>query len=163
MPRGEARAATISLSAPVGRLDVVALRTVQRPGIHVHGRGPRWDLALARDLPLRLDVRTAIADTTLDLRGTRVRTLDAVSEMGRQVVYLPDEAMNVTISADMGAIEVHLPRDANASIAVRPGLRRVDAAEDFVATRGGYALHGGGFDIDVRVATNVGTVSLRTD
>jgi hypothetical protein len=195
--RGEARGATIALSAPVGRLDVralesadasallageievggrarlerdvapgddlrVSLRTVQRPGIHLHGSGPHWDLALARDLPLRLDVRTEIADTTLDLRGTRVRTLDAVTEMGRQVVYLPDEAANVTIAAQMGAIEVHVPRDANAIVTVRPGLRRVDAGEAFVATSDGYALQGGGADIAVSIAANVGTVTLRT-
>jgi hypothetical protein len=91
-----------------------------------------------------------------------VRTLDAVTEMGRQVVYLPDEAANVTIAAQMGAIEVHVPRDANAIVTVRPGLRRVDAGEAFVATSDGYALQGGGADIAVSIAANVGTVALRT-
>lgn len=140
----------------------VALRTVQRPGIHMHGRGPQWNLALARDVPVSLQVRTEIADTNLDLRGTRVHSLDAATEMGRQVVYLADESANVTIRAQVGAIEVHVPHDADVIVMVRAGLRRVDASEGFVRTRGGYSLQGGGSDIELRVAADVGTVRLRT-
>ena len=140
----------------------VSLRTRSRPGIRFSNRGPSWDLGLNRDLPIRLNVRSEVADATLDLRGTRVHALTAHAEVGRQTIYLPDGDVEAVVGSEVGRVEVFVPRDANVRVTVREGMRVVRADPAFRRAWRGYELTGGGSTIDLQIRSSLGDVVLRT-
>lgn len=140
----------------------VALRSHTGMGIHMNVRGPVWDLDLAPGLPVDLRIHTEISQLDLDLRGTRVETLDVRNATGRSRVYLPTGGMSGALSTDVGDIVLYVPRDADASIAVRRGMSLVRADDAFARDGRTWRLAGTGPRIDVRVANSVGAVTLAT-
>ena len=153
---------TLVREVDAGRHLRVSLRGRSRPGIRFSNRGPSWSLGLNRDLPIRLDVRSEVADATLDLRGTRVHALNAHAEVGRQTIYLPDGDVDAVVGSEVGRVEVFVPRDANVRVTVREGMRVVRADPAFQRAWRGYELTGGGASIDLQIRSSLGDVALRT-
>jgi hypothetical protein len=139
----------------------VALRARSRLGVATTVRGPVWDLGLARHVPTRLRVRTDVGDLDLDLRGTRVDTLESVSDIGRQTVRLPDHDLTGTLRTDVGRLELIVPHDADVRIDVRAGLRRVDADPAFRRAGRTWHLDGDGAALELDVRVGMGHVLLR--
>jgi len=159
---GVAAGDTLVREVDAGRHLRVSLRGRSRPGIRFSNRGPSWSLGLNRDLPIRLDVRSEVADATLDLRGTRVHALNAHAEVGRQTIYLPDGDVDAVVGSEVGRVEVFVPRDANVRVTVREGMRVVRADPAFQRAWRGYELTGGGASIDLQIRSSLADVALRT-
>lgn len=134
----------------------------QRPGPHLSFTGPLWDLALAPEVATDLRVRTTVGAADLDLRGAAVRTLASRSEVGRQVIHLPEGVAEADIRTDVGSIELYLPAGANAEIALQKGMATVNAAPGLAPTPQGYRLEGEGALIAVDIRTSLGSVTLGT-
>lgn len=159
---GIAAGDTLVREVDEGRHLRVSLRGRSRPGIRFSNRGPTWNLGLNRDLPIRLKVRSEVADTTLDLRGTRVSALNAHAEVGRQTIYLPDGDVDAIVGSEVGRVEVFVPGDANVRVTVREGMRVVRADPAFQRAWRGYELSGGGSTIDLQIRSSLGDVALHT-
>ncbi|MDZ7704860.1 MAG: hypothetical protein U5L04_10295 [Trueperaceae bacterium] len=138
-------------------------QTRQRFGIHVNATDRHtWDLAMARDLPTDLALRARVARATLDLRDTDVRSLDLTMDIGRSTVFLPTRSFTGTVTADIGDVDLILPKDANATITVQRGLTTTQVSDDFTRTNQQYRLSGSGPEITLTVKNDSGRVSLST-
>jgi len=152
-----------------------------------------WHLGLAKDLPMRLDVKLGAGNGDLDLRGVDVsgvtvdmgagdldldlRGVDASDltiKMGAGDLMLDLAGqrvadLDVTIAAGIGAIEVNLPKDIGVRVAKRGG--GVGNWDDWKAS--GFRRDGsvwvnsawgsGGPSIEVTIESGVGSVVLKTD
>jgi hypothetical protein len=86
-----------------------------------------WELALARDLPLDLELRTGAGETRVDLSRTRVESL--VVKTGASDVDIVAPATGrcrVRIDAGAADVDLRIPDGVAASIRARTGLASVE-------------------------------------
>ncbi len=141
-------------------LDVVLRgRTPLRP--RIVRDGPHWDLNLAADLPVALEVRSGVGQTMLDLRGTAVHDLDLGAGIGDHEVYLPDGDVVARLATGLGDLDVFVPRAAIVRVYLE-GRDLDSVPEGFVAVPGGYERDGVGATIELTLGVGLGEVRVRS-
>jgi len=108
----------------------------------MHWRGFQWRVGLARDVPLRLDVRVGAAEAELDLSELRVTNLELHSGASGTRVRLPRAAGSSIVRADAGVASVRfsVPEGVAVRIAARVGLGSTSVDERrFPRTATGWA------------------------
>lgn len=84
----------------------------------------RWDIALARNLPLRLRVAGGVGEANLDLSGLQIDALKLETGVGKALATLPAQAdpLVAKIRGGVGATEVAIPADAYGKLDIKGGL-----------------------------------------
>ncbi len=119
-------------------------------------RGRRWDLDVARGVPLRLEVNAGVGRLDLDLVDVTLTALDLDLGVGEVVATLPGKGRYaVDVDGGVGAITLRLPEGLAARIDADAGLGAVDVpsgfrkVDDHVWETDGYS------DADDRVTIDV--------
>ena len=126
---------------------------------------PSWDLSLAPDVPLELEVAMGIGRADVDLTGLTVSNLKVSMGVGQTIVTLPDEGrFQVKIEGAIGETVVVIPAGMAARIHVNTGLaaRGLPASyqhQDDVYTSLGYASADNRVDLEVSQA--IGQITVR--
>jgi hypothetical protein len=136
-------------------------------GLPFGGRGPMhsWDLALNRDVPMALSIRTGVGTSDLDLRSLNLSRLTIESGVGQTTVHMPAQGqVNSTINGGVGELIIEIPDGLPARIDVRTGLGNSQISGDFV--RDGNVYTSPGYDtavdrLDLDLRAGVGQVTVR--
>jgi hypothetical protein len=126
---------------------------------------PSWDLGLAPEVPLELEVGMGVGRADIDLTGLTVSNLKVSMGVGQTIVTLPDEGrFQAKIEGAIGETVVVIPAEMAARIHVNTGLaaRGLPASfqrQDDVYTSPGYASADNRVDLEVSQA--IGQVTIR--
>lgn len=84
----------------------------------------RWDIALARNLPLRLVLAAGVGEATIDLSGLLVDNLRLDTGVGNVLALLPAQTrpLDVAIRGGVGQTEVRAPAAAQGQLDITGGL-----------------------------------------
>ena len=128
--------------------------------------GNRWDVQLARDVPLDLEVDLDTGSSELNLGGLDVRTLDVETNAGEITIDLTGAAweqdLDAAIDSEAGTVTLIVPADASVRIDADTTLGDVDAdgferdGDAYVTAAYDEAAPTLRFDID----TTVGEINL---
>jgi hypothetical protein len=149
-----------------GRVEV---RLRGRPGFPWGGgrsRGFEWELALARDVPIALEVRSGASDSDLDLTDLRVTELQIHTGASKTAVRLPSTG-RYTVRAGGGAMSMtfRVPDGVAARIEARGGLSGMKVDERRFPRWGGE-WRSADYDAaehraDIRLDTGAASVEIR--
>jgi hypothetical protein len=124
-----------------------------------------WDLGLAPEVPLGLEVNLGVGLADIDLTGLAVSDLEVSMGIGRTIVTLPDEGrFYAKIEGAIGETVVVIPSGMAARIRVDTGLSVHDLPESYqqrddVYTSPDYASADDRVDLEVGQA--IGKVTVR--
>lgn len=152
--------------SPHGRELRVELLEVGRAGpppLGAHSDGA-WSLALARDLPLALDVSAKVGDLKLDLADLRLKSLSLGGGVGDATVDLPGGGYAAKLHTNVGDLAFSVPRGAAVRVRVDTGVGDFRAPEGF--SRDGDLYTSPGYAeardrIDLTVSSGVGDIELK--
>ena len=122
-------------------------------------RDLRWDIALARDLPIRLDIAAGVGEADIDLRGLTIESLRMATGVGKALVRLPAPGIplaaklrggvgmteveipagafgELDITGGLGGVNLSLSQDAAARVEARAGLGTIDLPPRFARVIG---------------------------
>jgi hypothetical protein len=87
-----------------------------------------WDVKVARDVPLSLDVDAGIGPITLDLNHMTVRNLDVDGGVGKLDIHLPQQTnkLNAEIDGGVGQVNVSVPENADMVLNIDGGVGGID-------------------------------------
>jgi len=89
----------------------------------VKARDLRWDIALARNLPMQLRLAAGVGAAHIDLSGLRIDALELVSGVGQVALTLPArQRVAAEIRAGVGMTEVTIPAGAYGALDIKGGL-----------------------------------------
>jgi hypothetical protein len=126
------------------------------------GATARWEVGLAADLPLTLDISTGAGATTLDLTGLQLEALYLSTGVGQTRVLFPAAGRVIArVNTGVGATTFSVPADRPARITVRSGLASLSVPPRFA--RSGNVYTTAGFDaaadtLDLEVSAGIGQV-----
>jgi hypothetical protein len=126
---------------------------------------PRWELGLAPEVPLKLDIGFGVGWADIDLTGLTVDDLKVSMGIGRATITLPDEGrFQAKIDSSIGETVVVIPAGMAARIRVDTGLAVSGLPNDYqqrddVYTSPGYASADDRVDLEVDQA--IGKVTIR--
>lgn len=148
-----------------GAAAIFTLAETPRSGIsHLLPRqGSRWNLRLARGVPLDLVVHGGVGEVGLDLSRLTVRSLDLDAGVGSLDVTLPRTgALSGTVRSGVGAVTVRVPEGVAARIRARRGLGGVEAGPGFVRDGDVYRTVTSGTPwVNLMVDAGIGGVQLQ--
>lgn len=127
----------------------------------------RWDLELARDVPIDLTIDTGVGESTFALRQLTLTGLDLDAGVGEVRVELPTSGgYAADIDAGVGEVIVVIPTSVEASVEVETGLGGADVqgawiVDDGVYRTEGYASASAGERIELDVSGGVGQLTIR--
>ena len=123
-----------------------------------NARDLRWDIALARNMPMQLRLAAGVGAAHLDLSGLQIDALELVSGVGKVALTLParqrvaaeirggvgmTEARipagaygELDIKGGLGGVSLSVSRDAAARVEAKAGLGPIDLPESFVRVSG---------------------------
>ncbi len=83
----------------------------------------RWDIALARNLPMQLRAAGGVGAAHIDLSGLRIDALELVSGVGKVALTLPArQRIAAVIRGGVGMTEVKIPAGAYGTLDIKGGL-----------------------------------------
>ncbi len=126
-----------------------------------------WSLALNRDVPLKLTIRTGVGASTLDLTQLNITELDINGGVGQVTLKLPQRGqINASIEGGVGQVLVTVPRGMAVRIRTEGGLGGVSVSGNF--QRSGNTYTSPGFATataraEVKVQGGIGQVVVREE
>lgn len=128
--------------------------------------GLNWQVALNREISLRLDVDSGASESILDLTSLKISELNIETGASSTRVNLPENAGETRVRVDSGAASVvlHVPESAAARIRVESGLAGINVDQRRFPRTGSY-YESPGFEsapnrIDIFVKTGVGSLEV---
>jgi len=124
-----------------------------------------WDLGLAPEVPLELEVSFGVGSADIDLTGLAASNLEVSMGVGRTSVTLPEEGrFNAKLEGAIGETVVVIPAGMAARIRVDTGLTVRDLPDSYrqrgdVYTSPGYASADDRVDLEVDQA--IGKITIR--
>lgn len=124
-----------------------------------------WDLGLARDVPLALEVELGAGRADLDLTGLTVSDLNADMGVGRFEVVLPREGdYTARIDAAIGSVAVVVPEGLEVRVRASSPLGVRDLSDDYRLQNGVYTSPG--YDradnrVDLEIELAIGKIEIR--
>jgi len=124
-----------------------------------------WNLALSRDVPLRLNVHPGVGRSVLDLSGLTVTELTVDGNVGQVNLTLPRWGRSqITLDGGVGELVIGVPEGTAARIQVDEGLGGVVTEGRFSSTGRTYttATYASAVErVEVRVKGGIGRLTLR--
>lgn len=127
----------------------------------------RWDIALARDLPLRLRVAAGVGEAKIDLSGLQIDALQLTTGVGKVQLTLPAQSRPIiaAIRGGVGVTEIEIAPGAYGELDIKGGLGELRAtASQGIAARVEAKTGLGAIDVPerfVRVSGESKAKSLR--
>lgn len=84
-----------------------------------------WDLQLTNDLPVDLKINTGASDTSMNLEGMQLQSLDIETGVGRSILNLGgtwSESFHVHLQMGVGESTIILPNDVGVEIKSTKGI-----------------------------------------
>ena len=128
----------------------------------------RWDLALAKSVPLDLSVDLGAGESDIDLRGLKLERLEIDMGVGEVKLNLEGprtESFRVKIDGGVGSAKIYLPSEVGVRVKVDGGLGSVDA-HGLTKQSGAWTNEAYGkspVTIEVDIDAGIGSVDLRCD
>lgn len=126
-----------------------------------------WDLALAEDLPIDLELETGLDRVSLDLSSLEIRSLKVESGLGEVMLRMPEQVayMEAHVEGGLGSFEVQIPDGVAARIRSSGGLSSVNVDEERFPRQGdSYRSSDYGSAerrIDLEVEVGLGSLTIR--
>lgn len=127
-----------------------------------------WDIKLARDIPLTLDIRSAVGNLDLDLGELSVTSLQMAVDAGNYIVRMPASAGNTraSIKADVANLEVIIPQGVAARLRGDTALSALEIDKNRFSSRGEYILSTEDFEhaknrLELELDCAIGRVQVR--
>ena len=129
----------------------------------------RWELELARDVPIRLSIDSGVGESDLDLSDLTLLDLDLDAGVGEVRIVLPETGgYEGTIDAGVGEVTLRVPDEVEAILRVETGLGGVDVRGGWI--RDGDTYRTEGYDdapaserISLDVSGGVGQITIQRD
>jgi hypothetical protein len=88
----------------------------------------RWDVGIAPDVPVALDIEGGVGPITLDMTGLRVRSADVESGVGTMDIILPSQAepMRLDLDSGVGETNISVPAGVHGEIDIEAGVGQVN-------------------------------------
>jgi predicted membrane protein len=88
----------------------------------------RWDIGLATQVPLHLEVHTGVGEAKLNLREMTLVSAAVYSGAGEVHLTLPEQSEHYTVNVNcgVGETELDIPAGANVTLSLRGGAGEVD-------------------------------------
>ncbi len=145
-----------------GRLALSTEGADRQPWNEVKG-----EVRLTRDIPLTLEIKSAVGNLDLDFSGLKVTELRIDVDAGNYKITMPSSAgmTTATIKADVANLEIIIPEGAVASIRADTNLATLDADEERFPKKDGFYVSKG-FEnaqnrIDLKLDCNLGRVLVK--
>jgi hypothetical protein len=123
-------------------------------------------LSLPSGVPVDLTIDAGAGNTSLDLTGIQLRSLDVSSGVGNLTVILPDQgSYTVTVSGGVGNVDITLPQGFAAQVEVDSGLGNVNVDAEGLAEVDHDLWQTADFEdavsqADIEVAAGIGNISI---
>ncbi len=90
----------------------------------------RWDIALAQDIPLQLQLKGGVGEVDIDLSQLLVNEIKLETGLGKAALTLPERGgpVSANISGGVGKTEVRVPAGMAGELAISGGLGEVEVA-----------------------------------
>lgn len=130
---GECTPGSIIKTVTEGDQLKVKIRTVPDFWMWAPGESRDWNLSLAKDIPLILDIDSGASTSTLDLRDLKVTELDLDTGASTTDITLPSNAGQTRVKVDSGAATVRLriPEGVAAQIRIESGMASINVDSRF--------------------------------
>ena len=104
--------------------------------------GIRWEVSLARGMPLTINIKSSASSMELDLVDLKVTELRLDVDVGNYIVMMPSSAgtTDIWIKADVANIEVNIPDGVAARIRADTDLSAFDVDEARFPRQGDYYI-----------------------
>lgn len=91
-------------------------------------RDLRWDIGLARSLPIHLSIAGGVGEGNIDLSGLQIEVLQLATGVGKALVALPAQGgpLVAAINGGVGVTEVKIPAGAYGELDIKGGLGGVE-------------------------------------
>lgn len=91
-------------------------------------RDLRWDIGLARSLPIHLNIAGGVGEANIDLSGLQIEVLQLATGVGKALVALPAQGdpLVAAINGGVGVTEVKIPAGAYGELDIKGGLGGVE-------------------------------------
>lgn len=101
-----------------------------------------WEIRLTRNIPLTIDVKSAVGNLDLDLSELKVTELQMEIDAGNYIVNMPSSAgtTRAYIEADIANIEVTIPEGVAAKLKVDTDLSAFEVDESRFPKKGDYYI-----------------------
>jgi len=88
----------------------------------------KWNVLLSRDVDWRLNVKTGVSDSDLDLSGLKVSALEVDGGVGSTRVRLGDkqDQLNANIKTGVSELRILVPKSSGVRVGLNRGLSTVD-------------------------------------
>ena len=97
------------------------------PGLMTDSDDRSWELRLARELPISLQLDTGVGRSSIALREVILRALDIDAGVGELVLTLPEQGgFEADLDAGVGEIVVYIPSSLPVRMNVQTGLGPID-------------------------------------
>lgn len=116
-----------------GDLQKVKVKSASDFWVWAPGESRDWDLALAKDVPLILDIDSGANTSVLDLRDLQVTELDLDTGASTTDITLPAAAGLTRVKVDAGAatVRIAIPQGVAAQIRVESGMASINVDSRF--------------------------------
>jgi len=130
---GECTPGTLVKTTTEGDLQKVKIKSASDFWAWAPGEGHNWDLALAKDIPLILDIDSGANTSVLDLHDLQVTELDLDTGASTTDITLPASAGLTRVNVDAGAATVRIvvPQGVAAQIRIQSGMASVNVDSRF--------------------------------
>lgn len=130
---GECATGSIITTVTEGTELKVKIKTVPDFWMWVPGESRDWNLSLAKEIPLILDIDSGASTSTLDLRELMVSELDLDTGASTTDLTLPANAGLTRVKVDSGAatVRIRIPDGVAAQIRIESGLASINVDSRF--------------------------------
>jgi len=102
----------------------------------------RWEVRFTRNIPLTIDVKSAVGNLELDLSELQVTELQMDIDAGNYIIEMPSSAGTTSayIKADLANLEVTIPDGVAARLEVDTDLTALEVDESRFPRKGDYYI-----------------------
>jgi hypothetical protein len=129
-------------------------------------QGYHWNFALAKNIPIRLELKTGASETELDLSELKVTDLELDTGASSNQITLPANAgyTRLRVHAGAASIKIRVPDGVAARIRYQGGLSGINIDTSRFPSQGNF-YQTPGFDsaanrVEIEVETGVGSVDI---
>jgi len=165
LSKGERLARDFAVEGDKATLSLRSEGTSAGPVIGAWRDTRTWDLGLASDVPLELEISMGVGQSDLDLTGLSLSELNVSMGVGQTIVTLPDKGkFQAKIDSDIGETVIIIPTGIEARIEFDIGLAAKQVPSDFRRQDDVYTSPGYGSAqnrVDLKVSQDIGNVTIR--
>ena len=149
-----------------GRKGTLEIKQGKGRGVPMGSTRNRWDIALAKGVPLSIKIDFGAGEGDIDLRDLRLESLDIDMGVGDLTVDLSgdrEQDLRVNVDGGVGSATLYLPEGVGVRAVVDKGIGSVDA-ENMQKDGNEYTNEAYGrsaVTINVKISAGIGSIDLK--